>query len=382
MSTEGVSFFTAVKYSNQNKTWAQAVLEGVDNYFYLGGKKAHVIDCYNTKEEVLLCETNSSMLARAFKVASYVAVPFSLGMLILKLVLRSSHTFKVIDPRQKLEKGIKITQDIKKEIQALLPKIDAKEDDEAIEWISKETDIAFKLKSKPKLIFKMPGKRFQTDVRTDKTRNLPDNTRAEMLFSNIVEVKKICLANHLDFLEVPASQLVETNSKEDDSGDTYTFIAQRSFDLLQEEQPVKKYDSDLSCARICLANLVSNGGYKVTQKDVALLQYEKLTYGKSLVLVNPEYMGHNSKHKESNYAQVLEFAFSEYQIDQIITELRKQDLSWSSKQAEKAKETRLNALKDESLLKAFYEKNNIQGSEPIKVDIDTLGLSLDKVHTT
>ena len=62
--TNNVGFFTAVKYAQENKTFKESVLEKVDNYFYLGGKKAHVIQgkTKNGQEKVLLAETNSSLL--------------------------------------------------------------------------------------------------------------------------------------------------------------------------------------------------------------------------------------------------------------------------------------------------------------------------------
>lgn len=111
--TNNVTFFTAVKYEKENKTFGESVLEKVDNYFYLGGKKAHVIQgkTKDGREEARLADTNSSLLARFGKGLSYFTIILPVAMLITKVILRATHTFRLIDPKKGSEKGINNSED-------------------------------------------------------------------------------------------------------------------------------------------------------------------------------------------------------------------------------------------------------------------------------
>lgn len=100
-----INFFTSIAYASSPKPLSASILEQVDNYFYLGGKKAHVIEgeVQSEEEQVIFAETNSSLLARIGKVFSYFTIIIPLLMLITKAILRSNHNFKVINPKEKLE---------------------------------------------------------------------------------------------------------------------------------------------------------------------------------------------------------------------------------------------------------------------------------------
>lgn len=91
-------FFTPVVYpQGYNKNLSETLLEGVDSYFYLGGKKAQVISSHsNTVKNVALINFQSNYIMTALKVASYfLVVPFFVA-LTAKIILRSLHSFHLV----------------------------------------------------------------------------------------------------------------------------------------------------------------------------------------------------------------------------------------------------------------------------------------------
>ena len=90
-----ISFFTSVSY-NPSSTFAQAILEGVDGYFHLGGVKAQAHPNFikgSAGKRVTLENVECSFLMIALKVASYFTLIFPLIMLVAKVILRCSHDF-------------------------------------------------------------------------------------------------------------------------------------------------------------------------------------------------------------------------------------------------------------------------------------------------
>ncbi len=188
--TNSVGFFTAVNYMQENKTFRESVLEKVDNYFYLGGKKARVLGkTKNGLEKAILAETNSSLLARFGKILSYFTIIPPLAMLITKAILRATHTFQLIDPKKKLEKGINISEDIISKIQSLVPKILKGQKDDKIEWLSTGNNFVFKLKENPQLVFKI-----------SRGNDIPQR------FQNMINAKEVCLSNRLGLLVIPQAK--------------------------------------------------------------------------------------------------------------------------------------------------------------------------------
>src|SRR3990167_8084861 len=103
MKMTKVDFFTPVNFGNQPKSCTQSLLEGVDSYFYLGGKKAYVIPGQTQQgtEGAVLAKDSPAFLITALKIISYCTVVLPLVMLIAKTILRSIHSFHIIDIKQK-----------------------------------------------------------------------------------------------------------------------------------------------------------------------------------------------------------------------------------------------------------------------------------------
>ena len=101
-----VGFFTAVSFGDRQKSCTQSLLETVDSYFFLGGKKAYVIagHAQQASQGTILRNDFSTPLVTAIKVVSYATLILPAIMLIAKIVLRSTHTFHLIqNPRRNLQ---------------------------------------------------------------------------------------------------------------------------------------------------------------------------------------------------------------------------------------------------------------------------------------
>ncbi|MBS4168143.1 DUF648 domain-containing protein [Parachlamydia sp. AcF125] len=90
---EKISFFTAIKTPNTPKSAGLYLLEKVDSYFYLGGKKATVISARGKNLELSLVNEKVSSFAIALKVASYCTLLLPALMLAAKVLLRYKYRF-------------------------------------------------------------------------------------------------------------------------------------------------------------------------------------------------------------------------------------------------------------------------------------------------
>lgn len=102
-----IGFFRAVDFGQEKKSCGQSALETVDKYFYLGGKKAYVIQgkTNEVQVKVFLSESRISLLARIALVFSYLTLIIPLMMLFTKAILRSAYSFQLIENYRKPEKG-------------------------------------------------------------------------------------------------------------------------------------------------------------------------------------------------------------------------------------------------------------------------------------
>lgn len=385
-----VDFFTPVTYQNFQKPSNGSSLERVDDYFYLGGKKANVIQglTKSGKERAILLDASSSGLLNIAKVISYFTVIIPLIMLVLKVALRTQHTFKVIDPKQKLEKGINFpdvinsthSEKIAIKLQQLIPKIIEKEDDEAIEWLGKGNNLIFRFKEQPNLVFKMAHPQIAV-YRNGKT--LDSEGIRDERFNNMIEAKKVCLINDLGLLIIPRAKKVDVVI----DGKRYCLIAEETLDLdfneSAHEELYHKYSSELNDTARQLALFIAKTGFNdVTWRNIPILN-EKVgfTGPRRVGLIDLEHMSSvvNGLIGDCfNGSYGLINCVSEKQIDIIIEEAEKQKVELSKEQVKKAKTKRLEKLDENKRLRDFYSKNGVvTGKEPIQnVDLESLGLNL------
>jgi hypothetical protein len=375
-----LNFFTAVAYQTPPKSTASFLLEKIDNYFYLGGKKAYIIHGRTKigQEKAILSETRSSLLARVGKVLSYFTIIIPLIMLVAKAALRSQHSFKLIDPKQKLEKGMNISEATAAKIQQLIPKIIKREDDEGIEWLAKGNNLVFRVKETPNIVYKMAPPEVSV-MRGNKLLN--SKAISDKRFDNMVKAKEVCLANDLGLLIIPHAKKFDVEA----SGITYTLIAEESLDFdpneSAHEELYHKYSTELNETARQLAIFVAKTGFNdVTWRNIPLLNESFGFHGpRRVALIDLEHMdsAKNGFLGDINGSCGLIRCVSEEQIDVVIAEARKQGVAISEEEAKEAKNRRLNELEEDKQLRTLYSHNGvINGKELIQVDLDSLGLDL------
>lgn len=93
-----ISFFTPIQFEGP-KTFKQHIQEGVENYFYLGGKSAYVIpgkiigNCQRVAIRDIDQNKIKQVIIGVIKIISYMTVIIPLVMLAAKAAFRSSYTF-------------------------------------------------------------------------------------------------------------------------------------------------------------------------------------------------------------------------------------------------------------------------------------------------
>jgi hypothetical protein len=345
-----LSFFTPLVYITPSKTAELSLLEKADNYFYLGGKKAYVIQgrTKNGQEKVVLSESRSSLLTRIGKVLSYFSLLVPFIMLIIKATLRSKHSFKIIDPKQKLEKGMDISASTAAKIQKLIPKIILGQDDEAIEWLAKGNNFVFKLKESPNIVYKMVP---DGTMRMSEKGWMDSEAIIEERFANMVKAKRVCLVHDLSLLIIPHAKKIDVEA----SGSRYTLIAEEALDFEPNESSQEKlyhrYSTELNETAHQLAVFIAKTGFNdVTWRNIPILKEREGFQGsRRVALIDLEHMSScvNGFLGDCNGSRGLIHCVSEAQIDIVIATATQQGVAISAQQAEQAKNLRLQELESD-----------------------------------
>jgi uncharacterized protein DUF648/IQ calmodulin-binding motif-containing protein len=98
-----ISFLTPITFHNDLRSPSLLLLETVDSYFYLGGKKVTIIPGFtkgNAEGGHLAEGSSPSFLETALKVASYFTLVLPIILLIVKGILRSTSHFYLIRQEQ------------------------------------------------------------------------------------------------------------------------------------------------------------------------------------------------------------------------------------------------------------------------------------------
>lgn len=95
-----VNFLTALKYDFQKQTCCQSLKEKVDGYFYLGGRRAKVLQnqSRDRAEIAVMIESNVSRLTQVALIMSYLTVFIPFILFLLKLAFRLPHKVRLIEP--------------------------------------------------------------------------------------------------------------------------------------------------------------------------------------------------------------------------------------------------------------------------------------------
>jgi hypothetical protein len=353
-----LDFFTPISFGNQPKSYTQSLLETADNYFYLGGKKAYVIsgDMAQTSQGVVVLRESQSLLTTALKAASYVTLVLPAIMMGIKFILRSTHSFHVINVRQEIEKGIDVKQETIDKINTLFSKIIVQQADNEIQWCSRKV---FILQTDPQLVFKLD----------------PTGER----FENMVEAKKICLAHNLTLLKIPHAKQVQVQR--------HALIAEERLHIQQEESKQEELYAKLSgmeeTARQLTTFIAKTGFSDVEWRNIPIVDDAPDFLGpRSVALIDLEEMGARGRPKTGIFGEgqfrrgLIRCLSSEQQIDIGLAEAYRFGIT--SPHANQIKAQRLEELATYQRLHTFYKNKGIleNPSQPIQVDLSTLGLDL------
>ncbi|MDF2549884.1 MAG: hypothetical protein K0S07_951 [Chlamydiales bacterium] len=357
-----IGFFTPLKYKTDDKKLIEFLLEKVDNYFYLGGKKACVLKhSKNGTGKVLLLSKKASSIEKIVKISSYLTLVIPLALLLAKAALRFTHRFKYIDPKAKLEKGLEISSATRSKVQALASQIQRAADDSEIEWLSRGNNRVFRLKEDPSLVFKTVSKRPR--------------------FANMVRAKEICLAKRLNLLIIPKAKEIQIDG---DQGQKFPLIAEESLDLNPipsiQEDLYRTHAEELQDAVCQLATFIAKTGFNdVTWRNIPVLN-QPSGLQKRIALIDLEHMESAISGflgDINNGSCGLIRCVSEGQIDRVIAEADRQGVALDPMEVLQAKNARLEQIDADRRLFAFYERQNIiTGKEPLEVDVAQLGLDL------
>ena len=392
---EKVSFFTAINFGDQPKSPTQSLLQTVDSYFYLGGRKACVIPGHSQQgsEGTILKDNSPAFFITAIKVISYATVILPAIMLLAKVVLRSMYTFHVIQPshpnsqsnpihavnqsdaEKKLGEGLDISQDAMVKIQQLMPKIAQIQDDAEIIWHKKENILVFSLESIPNLIFKMANPK--------RMALCPYGIPQKMLdqcFANMIKAKEICDARQLDLLTIPRAKklVVEGNA----------LIAEERIDFCPNKSAQEELyrTSNLNETVKQLAVFISKSGFSDVKWDnVPIINEAILDHSspRKVALINLQNM-HGAPlgiFGTSFDRGLIRCLNSEEQIDIVLAEAQRHGIHSPLVTHAQAKEKRMKEIQSDQQLQEFYAQNGIleNPSKPIQVhDLTTLGLNLDE----
>jgi hypothetical protein len=410
-----IGFFTAVNFGGHPKSCTQSLLEIVDGYFYLGGKKAYVISGYTQQasEETTLRDDSSTHLVTAIKIISYATLILPAIMLIAKIVLRSIHTFHTnhsgaqrevncdfsasdagspikdgsvqkkisLQPyeqvQQRLEKGIDISQDTIQRIGTLMPTILSRKNDAEITRHASGGNLVFSLVSTPSLIFKMAspgGSVFRAGG------FLSPQQQIESRFANMVKAVEVCTTNRLDLLVVPHAKKFNVNG--------VTLIAEERLDINQNESAQEHLYQlpGLDKTVRQLAIFIAKTGFSdVVWRNIPLVDTASEFQGdRRIALVDLEEMnGAEEGIFGGAYGRrgLVCCLCSEAQIDIVLAEAQRQRVCSRYSSPTQAKEKRMEELRSDGRLQRFYREGGISedARRPIKVDdLKTLGLDLDE----
>lgn len=373
-----VGFFTAVSFGDQPKSCTQSLLETVDGYFYLGGKKkAYVIlgHAQQDGEGTILAKDSPAFLITALKVISYFTIVIPVILLATKAVLRSIHSFHVIDAKQKLEEGMDVSQATIEKIQALMPKIKRRQEDAEITWHASGNNLVFSLTTVPNLIFKMapPGR---GALRAGGV--LSAAQISEKRFANMVKAKEVCLTHRLSLLVIPHAQKFNV--------DGMTLIAEECVNINQNES-AQEHLYQLSGLNETVRQLVTfiakTGFSDVEWRNMPLVDTAPEFQGNRCVaLIDLEEMdGADTGIFGGGFGRrgLVRCLHSEAQIDLALAEAQRQGIRYSS--PEQVKERRMQEIQSDQQLQQFYMRNGIleNARKPVQVDdLTTLGLNLEE----
>ena len=374
---ERVAFFTPVNFGgDQPKSSTESLIESVENYFYLGGKKAYVIpgEINQNSKGVVLLQDSPALLAVVLKVISYLTVIIPVVMLIAKAIVRSLYHFHIIDAKQKLEEGIDISQATMEKLQRLMPIIQSRGKDPEITW-HQSSNLVFSLASAPNLIFKtaVPNRHIICGGRS-----LSAEQISEERFANMVKAYGVCLAHRLGLLVIPHAKKLNITGM--------TVIAEERVNINPNESAQEDLYRlpGLNNTIRQLVTFISKTGFSdVEWRNMPLIDAAPELQGdRCVALVDLEEMEDAATGIFGGLRRgLIRCLHSEEQIDIALARAKQYGIRSPFTTPEEVKARRMEEIRSDQQLQQFYARNGIleNARKPIQVaDLATLGLNLEE----
>ncbi len=400
---------TSIIYETEHKSIKTSFFEYIEKVCFLGGDVAHILpeltkdgqeEYYLSKTElsykdkflkILVCfllipalimarslyKSNSLTTGRVGKISlSSLLIPTLL--LITKYFLRSTHTFKQINPQERLEEGLNIPDQAIKEVQDLLFFILKKRTNDKIQWLSRNNNLIFKLVAYPQFVFKIGPFEYNRPPDQEAIKK-----GANSRFSNMIKAKEVCMIHRLGSLVIPHAKTISVKDKDSKE---YAFIVEESLDFeptqSRQRELYHQYSKDMNEPLRQLAVLIAHTSFNdVTPRNIPKMN----TVPTCIALIDLEHMKSASMGFIGDYRNkscgLIRCLANEEQIDLIIEEGKKLEIfkyDDDVKLANTVKEQRLKEIKSYEKLCLFYKQKNITGKEPLNIDINTLGLDLTR----
>lgn len=319
----------------------------------------------NGSEGIILTDaTTPSYLVTALKVISYCTFLTPLIMLIVKAGFRFLHQYHIIDVKQKLAEGVKITPEIINKIENYLR---GKDYSDVKQYPCSVINNVFSFKSIPDLIFKTTG--------------------SQSRFQNMVEGLEVCLVHQLDLLIIPSSTEFEVEI----NGKKQRVIAEQ-FIPIQDTSVQKKLYQTLSgldeTVRQLTQFIIKTGLHDVERRNIPIVNKKPTSLGeRHVALIDLEQMG---SVKEGLFggmwgsSGLINCLLSERHIDIALSEANKAGVIPKNINLEELKKYRMREIADCEKLQQYYLRKGIMeenAKQPIQVDLNTLGLNLEEQVT-
>ncbi len=373
-----LDFFSPVRFDEKEKSVKQHIFEGIEDYFFLGCKKAFVIPSkiVSGSQEVELRYRSENITKKiilgAIKVASYMTGIIPLIMIVAKAIFRATYKFHTIPSIKVLQEGIDIKDGTVSKVHSCMKNILKNEGKDGVRLFTCQNNHrVFSLDTVPGLVFKMKASKSILTPGRD------DSMKAR--YQSMIDAKTVCRIYELGLLVIPRAKLFQVNF----DGENYDIIAEEKVDIDAEESMQEKHyedsaDSLNEALRQLAVFIVHTGFSDVEWRNAPVLNDSLDDKGNhKIALIDIEEMeGVKTGLFGGGWRRGLVECVNEKQIDMVIAEAAKHGVV-SNKEAQEAKKRRLEELGSGKQLKQFYEKKGIvTGKESIKVDVNSLGLDL------
>lgn len=267
--------------------------------------------------------------------------------------------------KEELQQGVIISEDSVSKIKQFIEN----KKTEGLTRFDNSRNLVFTLDSDPEYVFKALLDPIFGKVLSSESR-----------YQNMILAKTVCRTHQLGLLVIPNAKLftVEVNGK------NYEFIAEKKLDIISNEslheELLEKEGARLNETIRQLAVFICKIGYgDVEWRNNPILNNSLSNGQRKIALIDLENMNENEKEMGlfGGYSKGLVACVNEEQ-GKIVEKIAKENGVSTSKFFEASKKRGIE-LENYRKIQLFYKKNSIEnGNEPLKVDINTLGLDLNE----